>query len=133
MTIALLIWLIFINTFAWLAFRADKRRAVAGWWRIPEAQLLALSFAGGWLGAKVAQHQFRHKTRKQPFAAALNVVPLLWIGLGGLILAMPSLPQKTWAAPVRAAPASNLQPSRSGFGTKPQPGNHRFFQKAREH
>lgn len=70
-----------INLLTYLAFRSDKARAVAGQWRHPESRLLSLAMFGGWLGAKLAQRRYRHKTRKQPFRTLLNLVPVVWIGL----------------------------------------------------
>ena len=76
-----------INIAAYLVYRADKRRAEAGYWRVPETHLLMLALCGGWFGAKSAQIRFRHKTRKQPFKALLNGVPVAW----ALILTLPML------------------------------------------
>lgn len=70
-----------INVLAFALFGIDKRRAVAGQWRIREATLIGVALAGGWLGAKAGQRRFRHKTRKQPFAGRLNAVGLLSLGL----------------------------------------------------
>lgn len=63
-----------MNAAAFLAFAFDKRRARSGGWRVPEATLLKLAMAGGSVGAKLAQHRLRHKTRKQPFRRQLNLV-----------------------------------------------------------
>jgi uncharacterized membrane protein YsdA (DUF1294 family) len=52
--------------FYWL----DKRAAQNGQWRVSEAFLLGLSFAGGWPGAIVAQQMLRHKTSKVSFRIA---------------------------------------------------------------
>ena len=99
MTILVLAWLLLINTSAYVAFRADKMRAVAGDWRVPEAQLLQLALLGGWFGAKLAQRQFRHKTRKQPFARLLNLVPVAWLCLVALVTLGPAMFQMILTAP----------------------------------
>jgi uncharacterized membrane protein YsdA (DUF1294 family) len=68
-----------------VAYGIDKGAAIGGLWRIPEAFLHLLGFAGGWPGALVAQRLFRHKTRKTSFqvtfwmVAALNVATAFWL------------------------------------------------------
>ena len=77
-------YIIVVSALTYLAFANDKRRAVAGERRVPEATLLLLAGLGGWPGAKLAQLRLRHKTRKQPFRLLLNLCGLLlpiWIGL----------------------------------------------------
>jgi uncharacterized membrane protein YsdA (DUF1294 family) len=71
---ALGLWLVLINLWAFWAFWLDKRRALAGDWRLPEALLLQSALLGGSPGAKLAQHLFRHKTRKEPFRSHLNSI-----------------------------------------------------------
>lgn len=52
-------------------YGADKSAAEQGGWRTSEATLLSVGLVGGWPGALVARHVFRHKTTKQPFRAIL--------------------------------------------------------------
>lgn len=78
-------YLLLANAMAFAAFALDKRRAMNGDWRIPERTLLTLATLGGWVGAKLAQRRYRHKTRKQPFSTLLNLSVLV---LPGLILAL---------------------------------------------
>jgi len=63
--------LLSIVTFA--VYGADKRAAVRGAWRTPEATLHTLALLGGWPGALVAQRVFRHKSRKRSFLAVFWV------------------------------------------------------------
>ena len=56
-----------LSVFAFFAYRSDKRCAEAGAWRVPEATLHIISLIGGWPGAFLAQHVFRHKTSKLSF------------------------------------------------------------------
>ncbi|CAM2858518.1 DUF1294 domain-containing protein [Vibrio rarus] len=66
-------------------FWRDKRAAQKGRWRTPESTLLLLSIVGGWPGALLAQCQFRHKSKKQPFKTLLwlcillNISGLIWL------------------------------------------------------
>ena len=70
-------YIVAINFAAFAAFGIDKMLAEAGAWRISEARLLALAFAGGSPGAYAGRHLFRHKTRKQPFSGELHGIALL--------------------------------------------------------
>lgn len=79
--------LIFINLLTVLRFWQDKSRAIAGEWRIPEAELLGLALIGGTPGAFLARYLFRHKTRKQPFSFYLMTIAVLQIGaLSGILV-----------------------------------------------
>lgn len=69
------------SLFAFAAYGTDKRRAMAGKWRIPESTLHAAALLGGWPGAFVAQQLFRHKTRKTSFQATFWCIVLLHQGL----------------------------------------------------
>jgi uncharacterized membrane protein YsdA (DUF1294 family) len=76
-----------INLWTIWLFRLDKRRAVTGGRRIPEADLLSFALIGGTPGAFLARRLFRHKTRKQPFSTNLMVIAALQAGAGiGLLL-----------------------------------------------
>ena len=77
--VAVLAYAIGINLWTAFAFWLDKRRAVAGMWRVPEATLLLLSAAGGWPGAKFAQRRYRHKTRKEPVRTTLNLIGMVQV------------------------------------------------------
>lgn len=74
-----------VSVVAFGMYRADKRAAERGAWRVPEAHLHAVSLLGGWPGALVARPFLRHKTTKQPFrtvfwlAVLANVVALAWL------------------------------------------------------
>jgi uncharacterized membrane protein YsdA (DUF1294 family)/cold shock CspA family protein len=71
-----------------LVYRSDKSAAQAGGWRTPESTLHLLALLGGWPGALVARHLFRHKTTKQPFVTVfwltvgVNCLALLWVAAG---------------------------------------------------
>ena len=56
-----------INIVTFIAYGVDKRAAVNGAWRIPEANLHSLEFLGGWIGAFIGQKFFRHKNKKKSY------------------------------------------------------------------
>lgn len=67
-----------------VTFGADKRRAIEGRWRVPEATLLALAFAGGFPGALAGRRAFRHKLHKPQFTFVLYAIAILHV-LGWLL------------------------------------------------
>ncbi|MFL6845802.1 MAG: DUF1294 domain-containing protein [Allosphingosinicella sp.] len=71
MLVSALAALLVLNLVTIVHYWEDKRRAVAGAWRIPESTLLFLAMIGGSPGALLACRLFRHKIRKQPFAGFL--------------------------------------------------------------
>lgn len=81
--------LLVINVVTFLRFGIDKRRAIAGTRRVPEADLLGLAMIGGTPAAYAARRYFRHKTRKQPFSTLLAAIAMVQAGLlGGLAIAL---------------------------------------------
>ena len=69
--------LILLNLVTFVLFALDKRKAVRGKWRIPEALLLILSVLGGSMGALMAMSLFRHKTQKKLFSIGIPLVFIL--------------------------------------------------------
>lgn len=78
---ALFAFLFAINGWTMICFWLDKRRAMAGERRIPEADLLGLAVIGGSPGALIARRMFRHKTRKQPFSDRLFWIAAIQAGV----------------------------------------------------
>jgi uncharacterized membrane protein YsdA (DUF1294 family)/cold shock CspA family protein len=68
---------------AFIAYAWDKAAARRDRWRTAESTLHMLALLGGWPGALVARHIFRHKSKKQSFINAfwatvvLNVIALI--------------------------------------------------------
>jgi uncharacterized membrane protein YsdA (DUF1294 family) len=64
-------WIVFyavaISASAYASIRSDKQRAQSARWRVPEATLHFIEFAGGWPGSFLAQGAFRHKTAKASY------------------------------------------------------------------
>lgn len=65
------LYLLIINAVCFLLMHADKEKAKAGRWRIPESTLLGAAFIGGSLGAYIGMRIFRHKTRHPKFSVGL--------------------------------------------------------------
>lgn len=78
-------YLAVINFAAFVAFGFDKRRALKGSWRTPEATLHTLGLLGGFIGGILGMVLFRHKTRKTSFrvvyflAAAVSCAALVYL------------------------------------------------------
>ena len=76
---ALVAWMTVASAVAFLAHGRDKRAAIKGRRRTPEARLHLLELLGGWPGAVLAMLLFRHKTRKASYLAVTVVIVLGWI------------------------------------------------------
>ena len=69
---------------AFYAYKRDKEAAEVSARRTSEWTLIVLGLIGGWPGALVARHRFRHKTKKVAFrigywlSVAFNVAGLAW-------------------------------------------------------
>ena len=70
-------YLILINALSFLIMLADKFRAKNKMHRIPEAVLMGIAGIGGSVGAFVAMHLVRHKTRHPKFAIGLPVMMVI--------------------------------------------------------
>ena len=77
----LIIYLIGINLFTYIAFYVDKKKAQKGKRRISEKELLQLSLIGGIIGALFAMKNFRHKTQTKSFYNKIYSILLLYICL----------------------------------------------------
>ena len=69
--------LIALSLINFCLYVADKRKAVKGKWRIPEATLLGFSFLGGGLGGYAAMLAVRHKTKHWYFHA-VHFLGIAW-------------------------------------------------------
>lgn len=74
------LYLLEINAAALLLYAVDKRRAMKGLWRVPEAALLLSAALGGSVGALAGMLLLRHKTRHRKFTLG---VPLLLLAQCG--------------------------------------------------
>jgi len=63
-----------------IMYAVDKSAAQKNRWRTRERSLHALSLAGGWPGAILAQQKLRHKSKKRSFRIIFWVTVLLNCG-----------------------------------------------------
>ena len=78
----LVFYIIVINFITFVVFEIDKRAAIKHRSRIRVATLLGLAVAGGSVGALLAMHLFRHKTRKLMFT--LGIPGMLVLQIAGI-------------------------------------------------
>ncbi len=69
-----------------VVYAVDKRAAVRGARRVPEARLHSLSLLGGWPGALLAMRLFKHKRRKAAFVRVFWLTVLVHLAVLGLLL-----------------------------------------------
>lgn len=74
---------------AYALYAADKRRAIAGSWRISEMTLQVVAMLGGWPGAVLAQQLLRHKSSKRSF----QLVFWMCVAVNLVLLTITSRPQ----------------------------------------
>ena len=65
----------------------DKRKAIKGAYRIPEATLFCVALLGGSLGTTLGMNLFRHKTKHWYFVVGMPLIffaqlaLMVWIGI----------------------------------------------------
>ena len=74
-----LLYLLFINLLSYGLFCADKHRAKAGKYRIPEKVLWLVSLLGGATFAYFAMLAVRHKTKHFSFAFIMPVLSVIQV------------------------------------------------------
>ena len=77
----LVLYLLVINGFAFVAYALDKWKARHYRRRIPEVTLLLLAVVGGSVGALMAIWLFRHKTRHPQFSYGVPAILAIQLGL----------------------------------------------------
>lgn len=80
-----LLWLCVMSLVSFLVMGSDKRRAIQGARRVPEAQLFLLALLGGGVGGLLGMYAFRHKTRHLQFVLGFPLIAAVQI-LGALYL-----------------------------------------------
>ncbi len=76
-------YLVTISVVTYYLYWKDKRRAIAGEWRVPEATLHLAEITGGWPAAFIAQKHLRHKTRKVSYQFVFWMIVLIhqWLSM----------------------------------------------------
>ena len=82
----LLIGLAAVNVIAFIQMALDKRRAVKQRTRISEAQLIAPTFFGGFIGILLGMLAFRHKTSKRSFQVKFVIAILIFLAAAGFVV-----------------------------------------------
>lgn len=70
-------YLFLVSAITALLFRADKRKAQEGAWRVSEGNLHLLELLGGWPGGYMAQRVYCHKTAKARYQVTFWFIVLL--------------------------------------------------------
>lgn len=81
---AFVIW----NIIVFLTYYSDKRRSIKRQWRIPEATLIVMAFAGGGAGALCGMYLIRHKTKHLKFQLLVPLALVLQILAVGYVLTL---------------------------------------------
>lgn len=77
-----------MSSVCFLVYAFDKSAALKEEWRIKESTLLMLGLLGGWPGAIIAQHYFRHKTKKDSFIIAFWITVFINITVFVILFAI---------------------------------------------
>ena len=68
------IYLLLINAAGFALMLCDKRKAVKGFWRIPERVLIGTAVLGGSIGSLAGMYLVHHKTRHLKFSIGIPVI-----------------------------------------------------------
>lgn len=79
MTVTLFIatYFLVLNLIGFSLMGIDKRKAIKGAFRIPEATLFIVALIGGSIGSNIGMYVFRHKTRKWYFVYGMPAILIL--------------------------------------------------------
>lgn len=70
---------VIVSIIAFIAYGADKMKAIKGRYRTPEITLLALALFGGAFGAFLGMCLFRHKTKHLKFTLTVPLLCVAWV------------------------------------------------------
>ena len=80
-------YLVAVNIIAFILYGTDKAKAMHHQWRIKEAVLIGIAFAGGAFGAFAGMIVFHHKTRKKKFSVGVPLILVVEYGLLAWLMA----------------------------------------------
>lgn len=69
----LFIYFLIMSSITFFLMYIDKHRAIKKEWRIPEINLMVLSFLGGSFGTYLGMYLFRHKTKHLKFTLGVPI------------------------------------------------------------
>ena len=78
-------YLIIVNLIDFILMGVDKKKAIRGAWRIPEATLFLFALIGGSLGGILGMHFFHHKTKHWYFRWGMPAILAAQLALYWLI------------------------------------------------
>ena len=76
-----LIYLVIVNIVGFAMMGIDKKRAIRGAWRIPEASFFMAAILGGSIGSILGMRTFRHKTKHWYFKYGMPAILILQIAI----------------------------------------------------
>ncbi len=86
LVIAYLALVLVFSPITFQMYGADKRRATAQQYRVSEATLHSFELIGGWPGALIAQHYFRHKVKKLSYQVIYWLIVAINVALVAALL-----------------------------------------------
>lgn len=91
MTVILFIvtYVLLVNLVAFALMGIDKKKAIKGAFRIPEATLFIVALIGGSIGSIIGMYTFRHKTRHFSFVFGMPAILVFQIIIIILLLCLP--------------------------------------------
>jgi uncharacterized membrane protein YsdA (DUF1294 family) len=79
METTILLWILFMSVWSFVAMGYDKRQAKKKGQRVPEKSLWILALFGGGIGAYFGMQMFRHKTRHTSFRIGFLVLAIAYV------------------------------------------------------
>ena len=82
-------YFIIVNLLGFAHMGIDKRKAIKGAFRIPEATLFMVAIIGGSIGSILGMYTFRHKTRHLKFVYGMPAILIIQLILLFLLYRAP--------------------------------------------